>query len=248
MNLGQSSNFAPRQNWKWLRPFIPKRLQPTLRELRKRYQRIFLKLDEPYKSVFPYTQSHAVRQKNLVRLVDLIVSENIAGEIVECGVLDGGTSALMAWASMSANPTKLVHLFDAWEGMPATTVEDGTEAAVWTGQAVGSPMHVIAVMKKLRIPMERVIFHRGWFDQTFPKVNIEPVALAHIDCDFYEPTRLCLQKWYPVLAPGGFMQFDDYDAFSGCHKAVNEFLAMHPELKLETIGDTARAFYFRKPK
>ena len=44
--------------------------------------------------------------------------------------------------------------------------------------------------------------HRGWFDQTFPKVTVDLVALAHIDCDFYEPTRLCLEKWYPMLSTG----------------------------------------------
>ena len=56
-----AEHYAPQQSWRWLRPFIPKRLQPALRGLRKRYQRMFMKLDEPYKSVFPYTQSHPVR-------------------------------------------------------------------------------------------------------------------------------------------------------------------------------------------
>jgi O-methyltransferase len=242
-----SAGYAPKQKWKWLRPFIPKRLQPALRGLRKRYQLMFMKLEEPYKSVYPYTQAHPVRQQNLVRLADLIVKENIPGHIVECGVLDGGTSALMAWSSRSASPAREVHLFDAWEGLPATTAEDGNEAAAWTGEVVGSPTRVIAIMKKLGITKERVKIHRGWFDQTFPKVDVTPVALVHVDCDFYEPTRLCLEKWYPALSPGGFMQFDDYEAFSGCRKAVDEFLAAHPDVKLETTGDWALAFFFRKP-
>jgi O-methyltransferase len=240
-------HYAPQQSWRWLRPFIPKRLQPALRGLRKRYQRMFMKLEEPYKSVFPYTQSHPVRQHNLVRLGELIVKENIPGGIIECGVLDGGTAALMAFASRDSNPARPVHLFDAWEGLPETTVEDGAEAAAWTGQVVGSPTRVIAIMKNLGIPKERVKFHRGWFNETFPKVNVPQVALAHIDCDFYEPTKLCLEKWYPVLSPGGFMQFDDYDSFSGCRKAVDEFLAAHPELKMESTGEGASAYFFRKP-
>ena len=59
------------------------------------------------------------------------------------------------------------------------------------------------------------------------------VALAHVDCDFYDPTKLCLEKWYPALSPGGIMQFDDYNAFSGCRKAVDEFVAQRPGLKME---------------
>jgi len=243
-----ATHYAPAQSWRWLRPFIPKRLQPALRGLRKRYQRMFMKLEEPYKSVFPYTQSHPVRQQNLMRLGALVDAENISGAIVECGVLDGGTAALMAWATGDSRPARAVHLFDAWEGLPETTPEDGAEAAAWTGQVVGSPTRVIAIMKKLGISKERVHFHRGWFNETFPKVDVPQVAIAHIDCDFYDPTKLCLEKWYPVLSPGGIMQFDDYDSFSGCRKAVDEFLGRHPGLKMEAVGDGAKAYFFRKPK
>jgi O-methyltransferase len=241
-----TSPSAPRQRWRWLRPFLPKRLQPALRGLRKRYQRMFMNLDEPYRSVFPFTQAHPIRQRNLVRLSEFIVKENIPGAFVECGVLDGGTAALVAWASR-ANPNRAMHLFDAWQGLPKTTAEDGTEAAVWTGEVVGSPVRVVEVMRMLQVPPERVNFHRGWFDQTFSTVNLPQVALAHIDCDFYEPTKLCLDKWYPALSPGGFMQFDDYDAFLGCRKAVDEFLTMHPEVKMQSVGESTKAYFVEKP-
>jgi O-methyltransferase len=239
---------APTQSWRWLRPFIPRRLQPVLRGLSKRYQRMFLDLEEPYRSVFPFTQSHPVRQRSLVRLAERVVDENVPGAMVECGVLDGGTAALVAWASREARPPRPIHLFDAWEGLPETTPEDGLQAAVWSGQVVGSPTRVAAVMAKLGIDPKRVHFHRGWFDRTFPTVNLPEVALAHIDCDFYEPTRLCLEKWYHVLSPGGFMQFDDYDSFSGCRKAVDQFLSQHPEVRMETVTDSATAYFFRKPR
>jgi len=239
---------APRQRWRWLRPFLPKRLQPTLRGLRKRWQRRSMRLVEPYRTVFPFTQAAPVCQENLIRLVESILRENIPGAIVECGVLDGGTAALMAWASRDAKPARPVHLFDAWEGLPETTVKDGPEAAVWSGQVVGSPTRVIAVMKSLQVAEERVNIHRGWFDQTFSNVYIPQVALAHIDCDFYEPTKLCLDKWYSVLSPGGFMQFDDYDAFLGCRRAVDEFLALHPELKMQAVGTKTRANFMQKPR
>jgi O-methyltransferase len=238
---------APQQSWHRLRPFLPKRLQPALRGLRKRYKRMFTALEEPYRSVFPYTQVHQVRQKNLVRLGEIINRENIPGAIVECGVLDGGTAALLGWATDGATPARPLHLFDAWKGLPETTAEDGVESSVWSGEVVGSPARVAAVLKKLAIAKDRIHFHRGWFDQTFPTVLIPQVAIAHIDCDFYEPTKLCLQKWYPVLSVGGFMQFDDYDAFRGCHQAIDEFLAEHPDLKMDTVGDKTKAYFIRKP-
>jgi O-methyltransferase len=174
------------------------------------------------------------------------VEENeIPGAVVECGVLDGGSAGLMAWATRRSG--RPVHLFDAWKGLPEVTVQDGEESGIWVGEVVGSPARVLAVMKALGIPRERVTLHRGWFHETFPSADISPVALLHIDCDFYEPARLCLEKWYPVLSPGGYVQLDDYSVFPGFKKAVDEFLTDHPELKLEAVGEVAQAFYFRKP-
>jgi Macrocin-O-methyltransferase (TylF) len=73
-------------------------------------------------------------------------------------------------------------------------------------------------------------------------------ALAHIDCDSFEPIRLCLGKWYLLPAPGGFIHFDGYDASSECRKAVGEFLSQHEGVKWETIQGTARVSFLRKPK
>jgi O-methyltransferase len=239
---------APAQSWRWLRPFIPKRLQPYLRGARKWVQRLSIDLEEPYRTVFPYTQAHMNRQRSLVELCKAIETEKVEGAIVECGVLDGGTAALMAWATQPPAMKRQVHLFDAWEGLPKTTMEDGAEAAKWTGEVVGSPVRALAVMRELGISRDRIVVHHGWFNETFPQANVSKVAMLHVDCDFYEPTRLCLEKWYPVLAPGGAMQFDDYAAFSGCRKAVDEFLAQHPELVLEAHGDGVQAYVIRKPR
>lgn len=203
-----------------------------------------LKLEEPYRTAFPYTQVSQSRQQNLVRLAKEIEDLGNAGAVVECGVLDGGTAALMAQAT--SNSSREVHLFDAWRGLPDITPEDGPESKKWVGEVVGSPKRVVEVMSRLGIDQSRIHFHIGWFHETFPNVNIPKIALLHIDCDFYEPTKLCLETWYPKVITGGFVQFDDYDAFQGCRKAVDEFLAAHPTSKLETFGEQGTAFFIRK--
>ena len=53
----------------------------------------------------------------------------------------------------------------------------------------------------------------------------QPVALAHIDGDWYESVMTCLQRIEPHLAEGGVMVIDDYDAWSGCRTAVDEYFA-----------------------
>jgi O-methyltransferase len=239
---------APSQRWRSLRPFVPKRLQPYLRGLRKRMQwRRWRRLEEPFRSIFPYTQVNTTRQHNLLRLCQRIERENLPGAVVECGVLDGGAAALMAYGT--AGSKRPVHLFDAWEGLPEAVHQDGDGAKAWTGEVVGSPTRVTAVMRKLRIDLSRVVIHRGWFDRTFPEADIPEIALLHVDADFYEPTRLCFQRWYPHVVSGGFIEIDDYDSFAGCRRAVDEFLADHPELTLEFAGQVAiaRACFIRKP-
>ncbi len=238
-------NEAPEQSYRWLRPFLPKKMQPLLRGVRKRLQRRQLNLAEPYYSVFPFTQASPARQQNLVRLAGIIEAQNIPGVLAECGVLDGGTSALMALAT--AHSGREVHLFDAWQGLPLTTPEDGAGGVKWAGQVVGSPKRVVKCMETMKVSPERLHFHVGWFHETFPVAEVPQVALLHIDCDFYEPTKLCLDRWYPSLSPGGFIQFDDYDSFVGCHTAVNEFLKVHPELRIETFGEVGQAYYLQKP-
>ncbi len=236
---------APRQRFARIRKLLPKRSQPFLRGLRKRSKRPFLKLQEPFYSVYPYTQVHPLRQENLLRLALESESHNVPGAIVECGVLDGGTAALMAQATSGSG--RDVHLFDSWQGLPTTTEKDGEAAAVWTGEDIGSPNRVISIMKRLDVDLKRLRLHKGWFHETFPNVEIPKIALLHIDADLYESVKICLEKWVPSLAPGGYVQIDDYAAFVGCRRAVDEFLAPRPELKLQTIGAHTKAYFFQTP-
>jgi asparagine synthase (glutamine-hydrolysing) len=50
------------------------------------------------------------------------------------------------------------------------------------------------------------------------------VAFAHLDGDWYESTMTCLTRIAPLLSPGGRIVLDDYYAWSGCRRAVNEYL------------------------
>jgi O-methyltransferase len=204
-----------------------------------------MSLEEPYRTVYPYITASPTRQRNLVRLAETIEAEGIPGAVVECGVLDGGTAGLLAVTT--AGSGRPVHLFDAWQGLPETTPEDGEGSKLWVGQAVGSPRRVAALMKELRIDPSRLRYHVGWFHETFPAADVPRVALLHVDCDFHDPVKLCLEHWYPRVSPGGFIQFDDYSAFVGCRKAVDAFVASHPETRLEVFGKFDEAYYLRKP-
>ena len=66
-------------------------------------------------------------------------------------------------------------------------------------------------------------FFQGLFQDTLHPAG--PVALAHIDGDWYASVMTCLERIVPVLIPGGTLVIDDYHHWSGCRKAVDEYFA-----------------------
>lgn len=84
---------------------------------------------------------------------------------------------------------------------------------------------------------ERVQLHRGLFAETLHPSG--PVALAHVDCDWYEPVRLCIERVWPHLQPGGLMIFDDYTEYGGCTRAVDEFTAAEADATLRASEPSA---------
>ena len=241
----QNEPEAPKRTHNIIRAVLPRKLQPWARGMRRLFDPRRKSLEEPYRTVFPFTQASGRRQRQIVAAATRIQANGVPGALVECGVLDGGMSALMA--SAAGNDREL-HLFDSWQGLPATTDEDGQASKKWEGQVVGSPARVRQVLRKVNVDLDRVTFHRGWFHETFPDAHIEPIAMLHIDCDFFQPTRLCLDRWFPHMSAGGYIQLDDYEVFAGCKKAVDQFLSEHPDLKLESEEKPGGAFFIWVPR
>jgi hypothetical protein len=75
---------------------------------------------------------------------------------------------------------------------------------------------------------------QGLFEDTL--VVDEPVALAHLDGDWYASTMTCLTRIAPRLSVSGRTVLDDYDTWSGCRTAVNEYFAGRPGFRFEHRG------------
>ena len=56
------------------------------------------------------------------------------------------------------------------------------------------------------------------------KTNIlKNISLLRLDTDWYESTKIELNKLYPKLSKGGILIIDDYNTWNGCKKAVDEY-------------------------
>jgi hypothetical protein len=146
-------------------------------------------------------------------------------------VAGGGSSALLAavLAKYSSQP-RLLFSFDTFSGMPqssALDVHQGQQAedSGWGAGTCSAPeSSLLEVCEKLGVrPFVRPV--KGLFSDTLPahRGEIGPIALLHMDGDWYSSTRDILENLFDQVVPGGFIQIDDYGYWEGCKRAVNEF-------------------------
>jgi O-methyltransferase len=123
------------------------------------------------------------------------------------------------------NPQRTVHLFDTFEGMPET---DPTRDL--HGQGDFSDTSLKGVQAFLS-GLPSVQFYPGLFPDTAGPVADKTFAFVHVDVDIYRSVLDCCEFFYPRLAVGGVMVFDDYGFRScpGARAAVDEFFLNRPE-------------------
>jgi O-methyltransferase len=202
------------------------------------------------KIVQPYTLVSPERAHNLYRLARRIERERVPGDVIECGVCNGGTAAVLASSATRSQLKRTVWLLDSFQGMPQVTPEDGVSVGGRTaeshvGQEVGSIDRVEEVLKRVGADMSRVRIVPGWFQDTFASITTNQIAILNIDADWYGSVKLCLETFYDRVVPGGFISFDDYGHWPGCRKAVDEFFELR-KLPYSLVRVDYTAHWFRK--
>jgi O-methyltransferase len=195
------------------------------------------------KQILPHTLVGPERIHNLYSLARRIDEEKIPGDVVECGVYNGGTAAVLARVATHSKTGRTVWLFDSFQGMPDVTPVDGEEAREWVGKVLGSEEQVRELLRNTGANLERVKIVPGFFQDTFPKVQIPQIALLNLDADWYESIKLCLEKFYDAVVPHGFVSIDDYGHWQGCRQAVDEFFRKRGlDYQLQKVDYTAHWF------
>ncbi len=171
-----------------------------------------------------YTMMSPSRLAALERGVRSVVRRGVAGEVMECGTARGGSGALMALWLKRLNTPKKIYILDTFEGIPAPTRADPDydRAVAFTGDFKGELDQIAAMYERFGV-LDRAVFVKGKFQDTLPTLDVPPLALLHLDADWYESTMVCLNHLWDKVTPGGVVQFDDYGSWEGCKKAVDEF-------------------------
>jgi hypothetical protein len=158
----------------------------------------------------------------------------IDGDVCEFGVAQGETSALIG-NEISTTTSKILHLFDSFEGLPKPSAQDKLKddilslgnMAAYAGKMSYPKAMVLARLKAISFPNDRYEIHKGFIEDLIQDdLNLpSKVCFAYVDFDFFEPIRITLEYLHNVTPLGAKINVDDYDFFStGVKTAVDEFV------------------------
>lgn len=175
----------------------------------------------------------------------------IPGSFVECGVWKGGCCGLMALVNLKYGFSRRhIHLFDAFQEICEPDAAVDGERAIrevkeWSRvPGFSGRLRPLAGMydrrggpgtleenkelleRKIGYPVEFLHYHVGWFQDTLAQDarSVGQIAILRLDADWYASTKICLSHLYGSVVRGGFVIIDDYGAYDGCRKAVDEYL------------------------
>jgi O-methyltransferase len=222
------------------------------------------RLAEVVREIRPFTMVPTESLMELAHQVRAVLSEDIPGNFVECGVWRGGAALLMAELLRQAGvKDRKVWLFDSFEGLPPPQEIDGSAALAYAKDTTG-PWHFEncnASLEEVQGTAQRLgltaytEFVKGWFEDTLPanQERIGTIAILRIDADWYASVRSCLEHLYDRVVPGGFVIFDDYYTYDGCAIAVHEFLGnrslsyrLEGVIRQSKYGAHCQTAFFRK--
>jgi asparagine synthase (glutamine-hydrolysing) len=178
-----------------------------------------------------------------------MVRRHVPGDVVEFGVALGGSGVLLARAALADG--RRFRGYDVFAMIPAPTSDKDDDKSkqryetIRTGAATGiggaayygylDNLHdrVTRTFGRHGVPVDgdRVALIKGLFDQTWPVHPVATVAFAHIDCDWYDPVRFCLEAIADRVSPDGVIVLDDYFDYGGCRTATDEFLEHRPDYR-----------------
>jgi predicted O-methyltransferase YrrM len=175
------------------------------------------------------------KMANLYLLIRYYLPQVDRGNIVEFGSYRGGTAIFMAFlAKKLKRPYKIIGL-DTFAGMPKTDpMKDLHEEGDF------SDVDLAEIKRSTEaLGLDNLEFVPGLFEDTFPQVarREAPFCMAHIDCDIFDSLLYSYNAVKPLMAPGGYIVFDDplYGSCLGAFQAVEQEVIRKDNLSAEQV-------------
>jgi hypothetical protein len=186
----------------------------------------------------PFTMTSEERLYAMHKAIEYIVKNNIAGDIVECGVWRGGSTMCALLSLMKLQKTNhQIFLYDTFEGMSEPSEKDAdllgkgakqllnqsektTEDIMWCYAPIED---VKKNIESTGYPSQQVNYIKGKVEETIPQTMPGEIAILRLDTDWYESTYHELKYLFPKLVKGGVLIIDDYGHWQGAREAVDQY-------------------------
>ena len=168
-------------------------------------------------------------------------TSEIRGEIVEFGIFKG--NSFFRWIKLrdllEQTSSRKIIGFDIFGDFPeANFKDDKLKRDAFVKETKGGKSisydEITTLLSKQNL-QKNVEIIKGDILKTLDKyLDDNPhlkISLLHIDVDLYEPTKVILEKLYNRVTKGGIIVLDDYGAFAGTNKAVDDFFKNKTEIK-----------------
>lgn len=187
------------------------------------------------------------RYLDILRTLEYVYREEVAGDVAEFGVQFGQESSVISWGMSYCNlkfgellrrknfPEKSLRLFDTFDGYPEVDNDvDREQIAQLLGEEGGPGTGTLpditpdqqameaARFARKTLGEERVKTHIGLFSDTLPELpDGQQVAMASIDCNFYQSTTSVLDHLFAnrMMSEGGIIFFGG--AWNHCKASPN---------------------------
>jgi O-methyltransferase len=185
-----------------------------------------------------------------------VITNDIQGDFVECGVWRGGNSIVAAEMIKLYQSEKKVWMYDTFTGMAQPTDIDvdiyGVSAynEYNTSKREGYNAMFYASLDDVKNQFRtrdllgsNVQFIQGDVAETLNSANSLPesISVLRLDTDWYESTKVELEILYPKLSLGGCLIVDDYGHWEGSKRAVDEYFNSYkPKPYLQYTDYTGR--------
>lgn len=204
--------------------------------------------------------------------------EQIAGDIVECGVWKAGMTMGTIYVNQRNNTDRNFWLFDTFEGLPEPTsdkngivaqqiyrdihdtnkekskdvVNREKRRSIESGKWNYGPLDVVKNnVYYTGYPKERIHFVQGKVEDTLPKTILpDKIAVLRLDTDWYESTNAEMDYLWDRLQPGGVLIIDDFCSWQGSATAIREFFTNKLQLDANEVNRLSGnpCMHYWKPK
>jgi hypothetical protein len=153
-------------------------------------------------------------------------------DIAEFGVGRGGSAVFLAW--LVGHYGGRLKLYDVFGRIPAPTEKDGEsaknrydtimhhEGANYYGNIPNLLSLILNEVQRV-CDLKQVEIVQGRYEETLSKQTTQQhFGFVHIDCDWYESSKVVLSYLQHNIRPGAIIQVDDYSYWQGSRMAVDE--------------------------